>query len=198
MKNDIAPDPTDLFHEWFQLAEEKEFSYPGAMTLATVSPEGKPAARVVLMRGFNDKGLHFFTNYESDKGRALGANPYAEANFYWKSIERQIRVAGKVEKTSAEESDVYYNNRPRASRIGAWASRQSRPMEAYSELEKSFEEFDQKYDGVDNPPRPDHWGGFRIIPQRVEFWNEQPYRLHKRYVYSRDENGKWSIQWLYP
>jgi pyridoxamine 5'-phosphate oxidase len=198
MKNDFPSDPTDLFHEWFQLAEEKEPSYPGAMALATVSEEGRPAVRVVLMRGFNEKGLHFYTNYESAKGRALIANPYAEANFYWKSIERQIRVSGKVEKTSEDESDLYYNNRPRASRVGAWASRQSRPMQAYSDLEKAVEEFDQKFDAMDNPPRPPHWGGFRIIPERLEFWAEQPYRLHKRFVYSRNADGSWSIGWLYP
>ena len=198
MNNELPDHPTDLFHQWFQLAEEKEHSYPGAMTLATVSEDGKPAARVVLMRGMNEKGLHFYTNYESDKGRALAATPYAEANFYWKSTERQIRVAGIVEKTTEEESDIYFANRPRASRVGAWASNQSRPMEAYSDLEKAVEEFDQKFDGIENPPRPPHWGGFRIIPQRVEFWAEQPYRLHKRFVYSKNADGDWSITWLYP
>ncbi len=198
MTDNFPGNPTDLFHEWFQRAEEKEHSYPGAMSLATISADGKPSVRIVLMRGYNEKGLHFYTNYDSNKGRGLLAHPYAEANFYWKSTERQIRVSGRTEKTTPEESDMYFNNRPRPSRIGAWASQQSRPMKSYAELEESLRAYDQKYDGQENPPRPDHWGGFRIIPERVEFWAEEPYRLHKRFVYTKNADGTWSIGWLYP
>ncbi len=198
MKNNIPVNPTDLFNEWFHMAEGAEDTYPGAMALASVDTEGKPAVRIVLMRGFNEKGLHFFTNYESNKGKALIANPYAEANFYWKSLERQIRVFGVVEKTTPEESDTYFNNRPRDSRIGAWASQQSREMEDYTTLEKAIGRYDEEFEGIENPSRPDYWGGFRIIPQRVEFWHEQPYRLHKRFIYTKDESGAWSVSWLYP
>lgn len=198
MKNNFPTDPTDLFHEWFQMAEQSEPSYASAMALATVDAQGRPAVRIVLMRGLNEKGLHFYTNYESNKGKALIANPYAEANFYWKSQERQIRISGRVEKTSAEESDSYFNARPRPSRVGAWASQQSREMESYETLEKALNGFDAQYDGVEDPPRPPHWGGFRLIPERVEFWHEQPYRLHKRFIYVKEDNGDWSIHWLYP
>ena len=118
----MSDTPYDLFQEWFQLAEEKEYSYPSAISLATISEDGLPNVRIVLMRSLNEKGLHFYTNYDSEKGRGLIANPYAEANFYWKTLERQIRVRGPVEKTSPEESDAYFNARPRPSRIGAWAS----------------------------------------------------------------------------
>lgn len=194
----MSDTPYDLFQEWFQLAEEKEYSYPSAISLATISEDGLPNVRIVLMRSLNEKGLHFYTNYDSEKGRGLIANPYAEANFYWKTLERQIRVRGPVEKTSPEESDAYFNARPRPSRIGAWASKQSRPMENYAELERVLEEYDQRFEGQENPPRPEHWGGFRIIPERFEFWEEQPYRLHKRFIFKKDESGNWQKTWIYP
>lgn len=198
MKNNTPAPPTELFHEWFHEAQKKEHSYPDAMTLATISAEGRPMARVVLMRGFDERGLHFYTNYESDKGRGLIANPYAEANFYWKTLERQIRVSGAVEKTSPAESDAYFQSRPRDSRIGAWASQQSRRMGGYEDLEAALRAYDEKFEGIENPPRPDYWGGFRIVPQRVEFWQEQPYRLHKRFIYEKNADGQWSVSWLYP
>lgn len=198
MKNNIPANPTDLFYEWFRIAEKKEPTYPSAMALASVNDQGRPNVRIVLMRDYNENGLYFYTNYESDKGRALIANPYAEANFYWKSLERQIRVHGRVEKASAAESDVYFNARPRESRIGAWASQQSRVMENYNTLEHAIDDYTKKFEGVNNPPRPDYWGGFKIIPERVEFWEEQPYRLHKRFIYEKDENGGWTTSWLYP
>jgi pyridoxamine 5'-phosphate oxidase len=198
MKNIFPAHPTDLFHEWFHLAEKKEPSYPNAMALASVNADNRPQVRIVLMQNFDLNGLYFYTNYESDKGRALVANPYAEANFYWKSIERQIRVHGRVEQASAEESDIYFNGRPRESRIGAWASQQSRPMESYEDFERAIEDQTKKFEGVENPPRPDYWGGFKIIPERVEFWEERPYRLHKRFIYVKDEKGVWTTCWLYP
>lgn len=198
MKNNIPHHPTELFEQWFQEAQKTEHSYPDAMALASVNEQGHPNVRIVLMRGFTEHGLYFYTNYESDKGRGLLANPYAEANFYWKTQERQVRVHGHVEKTSSEESDRYFAKRPRDSRIGAWASQQSRPMADYSDLERAINHYTTHFDGIENPPRPDYWGGFRIIPERVEFWAEQPYRLHKRFIYEKDVNGTWSIQWLYP
>ena len=201
MKNEIvSKDPYVLFDKWFNQAEEKEVDYPSAMALSAVNEDGKPTVRIVLMRGIDNRGFRFFTNYNSAKGRALIANPYAEASFYWKSTQKQIRIAGSVEKLSVEESDEYFNNRPRNSRIGAWASKQSQIMEnGYEELEKFVNEFDDKFEGIENPPRPEHWGGFRIVPERMEFWEEQPYRLHKRFVYTRkDIKDDWNIDWLYP
>lgn len=198
MKNKIPADPTDLFQEWFHEAEKTESSYPNAMALASVTELGRPNVRIVLMRGFDECGLYFYTNYDSDKGRALIANPYAEANFYWKSQERQIRVHGSVEKASNDESDEYFSGRPRESRIGAWASQQSRPMSDYSDFENAIAEYTTKFEGVENPPRPPHWGGFKIIPERIEFWAEQPYRLHKRFVYIKNDKGNWDSSWLYP
>lgn len=199
MKNDIPAKPTDLFYKWFHEAEKTEVSYANCMTLATVNEQGKPAARVVLMRDLNDEGVFFYTNYESDKGRALLANPYAEVNFHWKTQEKQIRIAGKVQKISAEASDEYFAGRPRPSRIGAWASDQSRPMTAYEDFEKRIQEFEDKFEGIENPPRPPHWGGFQIIPEKYEFWEEQPFRLHKRFIYTRDNaNDDWQVTWLYP
>ena len=198
MHKETPKTPTELFYEWFQLAEKKEPAYPSAMTLASVNSEGRPALRVVLMRDLDESGVYFYTNYDSDKGKALIKTPFAEVNFYWKSIERQIRISGRVEKTSAEQSDAYFNNRPRASRVGAWASDQSRPLENYEDFEKRIEKFEKKFQGIENPPRPPHWGGFRLIPDKYEFWEERPFRLHKRFVYKRNDNDKWDISWLYP
>jgi pyridoxamine 5'-phosphate oxidase len=191
--------PFTLFREWLALAESAEPSYATAMALASVTEQNRPNVRIVLMRRLDENGLYFYTNYESDKGRALIANPYAEANFYWKSLEKQVRFHGAVVKTSPEESDSYFNGRPRESRIGAWASQQSRPMNDYGDLERAINEYTQKFEGTENPPRPEHWGGFKIVPERIEFWAEQPYRLHKRFVFIKNpQNGAWDKSWLYP
>lgn len=193
-----AETPYALFDKWFQLAEEKELSYANAMSLATINEDGHPNVRIVLLRGLNEKGLHFYTNYESEKGKGLIKTPYAEVNFYWKSIERQIRVRGPVEKTSAEESDTYFNARPKQSRVGAWASQQSRPVESYEAFEKTIADFDTRFENTENPPRPDYWGGFRMIPERFEFWEEREFRLHKRFIFIKNADGNWEKQWIYP
>lgn len=200
MKKNISHNnPYELFEEWFTEAQQKELNDPSAMALAAVNEHGKPTVRMVLMRGYDERGFKFFTNYNSNKAKALIATPYAETNFYWKSLKKQIRISGAVEKVSAEESDEYYNSRYRDSRIGAWASKQSQIMEnGYGDLEKLFAEYDEKFDGAENPPRPGHWGGFRIMPEKIEFWEEQPYRLHKRFIFTRDDNGDWQQDWLYP
>jgi len=200
MKKNISHNnPYELFEEWFTEAQQKELNDPSAMAVSAVNEQGRPTVRMVLMRGYDERGFKFFTNYNSNKAKALIANPYAEANFYWKSLKKQIRVSGAVEKVSAEESDEYYNSRYRDSRIGAWASKQSQIMEnGYDDLEKLFAQYDEKFDGVEDPPRPGHWGGFRIMPEKIEFWEEQPYRLHKRFIFTRDENGDWQQDWLYP
>lgn len=196
---EIPEKPTELFYRWFHEAEKTEISYANAMALASSDGQNRAQVRIVLMRDLNENGVFFYTNYESDKGRALEENPYAEVNFHWKSQEKQIRIAGRVEKISAEESDKYFAGRPHQSRIGAWASDQSRPMEKYEDFEQRIAEFENKFEGIENPPRPAHWGGFRIIPEKYEFWEEMPFRLHKRFVYTR-ENIKdgWRVRWLYP
>ncbi len=189
--------PYALFEKWFHEAKEKEHSYPDAMTLASVAADGRPAVRVVLMRKYGNSGFEFFTNYNSAKGQALIAHPFAEGNFYWKSTQKQIRISGPVVKTSATESDEYFQNRPHGSKIGAWASEQSAPMTDYNDLEKRLAEFEAQFKGREDIPRPPHWGGFRINPERIEFWHEQPFRLHKRFVYIRENDG-WRVEWLFP
>lgn len=200
MKKNIShSNPYELFEEWFTEAQEKELNDPSAMALAAVNEQGRPTVRMVLMRGYDNRGFKFFTNYNSNKAKALSANPYAETNFYWKSLKKQIRISGAVEKVSKDESDEYYNSRLRDSRIGAWASKQSQIMEhGYEDLENLFAEYDERFDATKNPPRPDHWGGFRIVPEKIEFWEEQPYRLHKRFIFTRADNGDWKKDWLYP
>lgn len=200
MTTEKLPDtPITLFKQWIGEAEKSEPNDPTAMALATIGEDGRPAVRMVLMREYDDRGIMFFTNYGSKKGKALEANPVAEANFYWKSLKKQIRISGRVEKASAQKSDEYYNSRYRESRIGAWASKQSQIMEnGYQDLKDLVEHYDQKFEGLENPPRPDYWGGFLIKWDRVEFWQEQPYRLHKRFVYTKNENGTWDKDWLYP
>ncbi|MCD8497994.1 MAG: pyridoxamine 5'-phosphate oxidase [Alphaproteobacteria bacterium] len=197
MTNIIPQNPNALFEEWFREAQKSEPNDPSAMAVSLIDAEGKPSVRIVLMRKYGEKGFEFFTNYESRKGKGLEKNPYAELCFYWKSLHKQIRITGRVEKTSAAESDDYFNNRPRGSRVGAWASQQSRPMEGYEELQGRMDEFEAKFEGMEAIPRPPHWGGFRVIPERIEFWEEQPFRLHKRFVYIKQGNT-WKTEWLYP
>ena len=190
--------PLDLFSEWLKEAQLSEPNDPNAMALASIDPDGRPGVRIVLMRGHDERGFQFYTNYTSRKGVSLISNPFAEANFYWKTLHKQIRISGAVEKTTAQESDDYYNSRYRGSRIGAWASKQSSVLPHYEHLQKEVEAFEKKFEGREDIPRPEHWGGFRLIPSRMEFWHEQPFRLHKRFVYTKDESGSWQINWLYP
>ncbi len=195
-------DPIALFEQWLKEAEKTEINDPNAMFLSSVDPDGKPSVRTVLLKAHDERGFVFYTNHESRKGKALLTNAYAETLFYWKSLEKQIRISGAVEQVSAEEADAYYNSRHRESRIGAWASKQSRKMEHANALKDREDEFRKKFDDVENPPRPEHWSGFRIIPERIEFWIAGEFRLHTRFVYTKtkDENkdNKWDTNWLYP
>jgi len=189
-------DPHALFAEWLAEAEASEPNDPNAMCLATCTPEGRPSARMVLLKGQDARGFVFYTNLESRKGEQLAANPFAALCFHWKSLRRSIRVEGRVEAVTAEEADAYYATRPRGSRIGAWASRQSRPLEGRWALEKAVAEYTMKF-GVSAIPRPEFWSGFRLIPDRIEFWRDMPFRLHERRVFHAQAES-WREETLYP
>jgi pyridoxamine 5'-phosphate oxidase len=189
-------DPFHLFDEWFKAAAETEPDEPNAVALATVGAEGMPSVRMVLLKGVDDRGFVFYTNYESRKGRQLLANPQAALCFHWKSRKRQVRIEGKVEQVSPEDADAYFATRARTSQIGAWASQQSRPLAGRFELEKRVAQFTAKF-GIGTVPRPPHWSGFRIVPELIEFWENRPFRLHDRLVYHRDGDG-WRTERLYP
>lgn len=197
-ENFIAPsDPYELFKTWSAMAEESEINDPNAMCLATSTPDGKPSARMVLLKGIDDRGFVFYTNIESHKGKQIENNKHAAICFHWKSLRKQVRVEGIIEEVSEEEADAYYNTRHRGSRIGAWASKQSQPLGSYQELKDFVERYESKFEDKENIPRPPYWKGFRIKPNYFEFWIDGDYRLHQRYLYTPTDNG-WDIGMLYP
>ncbi|MBS1563851.1 MAG: pyridoxamine 5'-phosphate oxidase [Bacteroidetes bacterium] len=196
-EQEVKPDPIDQFSIWWDAAIHASLDEVNAMTLATASPDGMPAARIVLLKGFDKNGFVFFTNYESFKGQQLAENPRACLVFFWKELERQVRITGLVEKTSAAESDAYFNSRPESSRIGAWASPQSRVIDSRSQLEGKEKTFAQQFKGK-TIQRPPHWGGYRVKPATVEFWQGRPSRLHDRIQYSLQDGGNWLIERLAP
>jgi pyridoxamine 5'-phosphate oxidase len=189
-------DPIPLFEGWMAEAAKTEPNDPNAVCLATATPDGRPSARMVLLKGVDGRGFVFYTNLESRKGGELAANPHAAMCFHWKTLQRSVRVEGAIEPVSAEEADAYYASRARGSRIGAWASRQSRPLEGRFALEKAVAEYTLKF-GVGEIPRPDFWSGFRLLPTRIEFWRDMPFRLHERRVFHRAGSG-WELEMLYP
>ncbi|MEE8189210.1 MAG: pyridoxamine 5'-phosphate oxidase [Kiloniellales bacterium] len=189
-------DPIAAFSAWLEEAEASEPRDANAMTVASLGADGMPSARMVLLKGVDARGFVFYTNFESRKGGELLAHPKAALLFYWKSLGRQVRIEGEVEVVSDEEADAYFPSRPRAARIGAWASDQSRPMEGRFALEKRVAEYGLKY-AVGEVPRPPHWSGFRVIPRAIEFWQEGRFRLHQRLVYYR-EGDAWRTERLYP
>ncbi|HEY6806108.1 MAG TPA: pyridoxamine 5'-phosphate oxidase [Pyrinomonadaceae bacterium] len=192
----IDRDPIRQFQKWFSEAVTARLPQPEAMSLATVSGEGNPSARMVLLKQVDDQGFVFFTNYRSSKARDMEANPNVALVFFWSGLERQVRIEGSVTKTSAEESQAYFATRPRESQIGAWTSPQSQTISSRAELEKKQAELEQLYEG-EPVPWPEHWGGFRVRPQRIEFWKGRVGRLHDRIVYER--NGEtWTIKRLAP
>jgi len=192
----VRPLPIDQFHHWFDEAVKAKALEPNAMTLATVSPQGRPSTRVLLLKGADASGLVWFTNYGSRKGQELAENPFAAMQFFWGELERVVRIEGRVERVSDAESDEYYRSRPLGSRIGAWVSPQSSVLPARADLEAAWAE--QQARLGEDPPRPPNWGGYRLIPDRWEFWQGRPSRLHDRLVYVGQPDGSWLIQRLAP
>ncbi len=189
-------DPFELFDGWFGAAREAGIFLPESMALATATPDGMPSVRMVLLKHVDERGFVFYTNYESRKAAELDANPRASIVFHWAVLERQVRVEGTVERTSEEESAAYFATRARGSRIGAWASSQSEPLATREELEERVKEFDRKYPG-DDIPLPPFWGGYRLRPDVIEFWQGKADRLHERLRFRRSDDG-WATDWLYP
>lgn len=190
-------DPIVLFAAWFEDAKAKEPNDPNGMALATADASGLPDVRMVLLKDVDERGFVFYSNLESAKGQELAANPQAALLFHWKSLRRQVRVRGQVERVTDAEADAYFATRARPSQIGAWASDQSRPMPDRFALEKKVAEYGLKF-GLSAPPRPPHWSGWRIVPSHIEFWRDRPFRLHERLVFERGADGAWGTTRLFP
>ena len=195
-QTDVSPDPIVQFQQWFAAALAADVHEPNAMHLATINPEGRPEGRIVLVKGVDAAGFSFYTNYNSQKGTSLGVNPMASLTFFWPELERQVRVEGWAEKVSETESDTYFNSRPRGSQLGAWVSQQSQVIAGRDVLTSQQEELENRFNGQPIP-RPPHWGGFRVIPDKIEFWQGRPSRLHDRIRY-RLEAGTWVIERVSP
>ena len=190
-------DPVQMFRTWFDEAGRAGILLPEAMTLATATRDARPSSRMVLLKGFDARGFLFFTNYESRKAAELDDNPHAALCFHWTVLQRQVRIEGTVERISAAESEAYFRTRTRGSRIGAWASRQSMPLDSRETLEARVQEFDARYPG-DDVPLPPFWGGYRLSPERIEFWQGRTNRLHDRLLFERNAAAAWNLRRLYP
>ncbi len=197
LEKDLARDPFRQFEKWFQEAEAAKVIEPNAMTVATATPDGRPSARTALLKGVDGRGFVFFTNYESRKGRELAQNAHVTLLFPWLALERQVIVEGTVTRTSREESETYFHSRPPSSPLGAWASQQSGLVANRTVLEENFKATEQKYAGMP-VPLPPHWGGYRVAPETVEFWQGRRSRLHDRLRFRRDQDGSWTVERLSP
>ncbi|GGB97222.1 pyridoxine/pyridoxamine 5'-phosphate oxidase [Oxalicibacterium flavum] len=193
---DTDPDPIAQFARWFEQALNAQVREPNAMGVSTVSADGRPSSRILLIKDFDQRGFTWFTNYESRKGEQLAANPHAALLFHWLELERQVRIEGRVERVSAQESDAYFGSRPVGSRLSAIASEQSRPVADRGELERKYAQAEAQYG--DRPPRPAHWGGYRLVPDYIEFWQGRASRLHDRIAYRREADGNWTRKRLQP
>jgi pyridoxamine 5'-phosphate oxidase len=196
-ETDAHPNPFKQFKTWFDEALTAQLPEPNAMTIATATSDGKPSARIVLLKDYDERGFVFYTNYESHKGQQLVENPWGAIAFWWAELERQVRIEGRVEKVSDAESDEYFKSRPKGSQLGAWASTQSQVIDSREVLEQRLQQLKEEYE-TQEVPRPPHWGGFRVIPDEIEFWQGRPSRLHDRLLYRRGEDGRWVIQRLSP
>ena len=194
--DDLRADPLEQFELWFNEAVQAQLLTPNAMTLATVGADGRPSARITLLKGFDERGFMFFSNYESRKGRELLARPQAALVFYWSELGRQVRIEGSVERLGAEESEAYFRSRSLGSRIGAWASPQSSVITDRAELDRLVRETEQRFEG-DEVPLPPHWGGFLLVPEQIEFWKGRRSRLHDRFQFTRQPDG-WLVERLAP
>jgi pyridoxamine 5'-phosphate oxidase len=197
-ESDLQKDPISQFQIWFDEARQcSEIKLPEAMCLSTVSPQGFPEGRMVLLKDFNSRGFVFYTNFESPKAKSLEDCPKAALTFYWEKLRRQVRIQGTVQKVNDAESDAYFQSRPRESQIGAWASRQSEVLSGRKALDEKFKEYRKKFEGREIPC-PSFWGGFRVVPKSIEFWQERSSRLHDRFLYTRQAGGGWKIVRLSP
>ena len=195
-ETDVNTDPFEQFGTWFEEALKADVAEANAMSLSTVNAEGRPSSRIVLIKEFDHRGFCWFTNYDSAKGHDLAANPYAALLFFWTALERQVRIEGKIEKITAEENDAYFHSRPLGSRQSAHASQHSQPIAHRAALEQQLAAVLEKFG--DQPPRPEHWGGYRLVPEKIEFWQGRSSRLHDRIVYTRNADQTWSITRLQP
>ena len=195
---DVSANPFTQFGVWLKEALNAEIPEPNALTLATVGSDGIPSARIVLLKGYSEDGFVFYTNYKSDKGQEMAANPNVSLVFLWLGLQRQIRIQGKVKKISAANSTTYFQSRPKQSQIGAMASNQSETVANRQVLEDNYERIAKQYEGVEKLPRPEHWGGYCVVPTSIEFWQGRRSRLHDRIVYKREENNNWRIERLAP
>jgi len=196
-RSDLNPNPIKQFANWFTTAIETGIGDVNAMSLATAGQDAKPSVRIVLLKSFDEDGFVFFTNYESEKGKQLEANPYAALGFYWIELDRQIRISGKVDKTSRKESQTYFRSRPVGSQLSAWASRQSAVLDGRRVLDARMEEMNERF-ADKRVPLPPHWGGYRLKPDNMEFWQGRSNRLHDRFRYTRQSDGSWLIERLAP
>jgi len=196
-RSDLNPDPIKQFANWFTTAIETGIGDVNAMSLATAGQDAKPSVRIVLLKSFDEDGFVFFTNYESEKGKQLEANPYAALGFYWIELDRQIRISGKVDKTSRKESQTYFHSRPVGSQLSAWASSQSAVLDGRRVLDARMEEMNERF-ADKRVPLPPHWGGYRLKPDNMEFWQGRSNRLHDRFRYTRQSDGSWLIERLAP